>query len=89
MNGEEIKLGNENPLEELNKEIDESDQDEYMNLIHKFLRDAFKGRDHKMDFVYFLPSNSENYYKLTPKTFNEIADKKLIIPFLQKVSQCI
>ena len=73
---EEIKLENENPLEELNKEIDESDQDEYMNLIHKFLRDAFKGRDHKMDFVYFLPSNSENYYKLTPKTFNEIADKK-------------
>ena len=73
---EEIKLANENPLEELNKEIDESDQDEYMNLIHKFLRDAFKGRDHKMDFVYFLPSNSENYYKLTPKTFNEIADKK-------------
>ena len=75
-NEEDIKLGNENPLEELNKEIDESDQDEYMNLIHKFLRDAFKGRDHKMDFVYFLPSNSENYYKLTPKTFNEIADKK-------------
>ena len=73
---EEIKLSNENPLKELNKEIDESDQDEYMNLIHKFLRDAFKGRDHKMDFVYFLPSNSENYYKLTPKTFNEIADKK-------------
>ena len=74
---DEIKLENENPLEELNKEIDESDQDEYMNLIHKFLRDAFKGRDHKMDFVYFLPSNSENYYKLTPKTFNEIADKKI------------
>ena len=73
---EEMKLDNENPLEVLNKEIDESDQDEYMNLIHKFLRDAFKGRDHKMDFVYFLPSNSENYYKLTPKTFNEIADKK-------------
>ena len=73
---EEVKMENENPLEELNKEIDESDQDEYMNLIHKFLRDAFKGRDHKMDFVYFLPSNSENYYKLTPKTFNEIADKK-------------
>ena len=70
------KIEKENPLEELNKEIDESDQDEYMNLIHKFLRDAFKGRDHKMDFVYFLPSNNENYYKLTPKTFNDIADKK-------------
>ena len=70
------KIDKENPLEELNKEIDESDQDEYMNLIHKFLRDAFKGRDHKMDFVYFLPSNNENYYKLTPKTFNDIADKK-------------
>ena len=69
-------MAKENPLEELNKEIDESDQDEYMNLIHKFLRDAFKGRDHKMDFVYFLPSNNENYYKLTPKTFNDIADKK-------------
>ena len=73
---EQNKASNENPLEELNKEIDESDQDEYMNLIHKFLRDAFKGRDHKMDFVYFLPSNNENYYKLTPKTFNEIANKK-------------
>ena len=73
---EKINYENENPLEQLNKEIDESDQDEYMNLIHKFLRDAFKGRDHKMDFVYFLPSNNENYYKLTPKTFNDIADKK-------------
>ena len=73
---EEKKVIEENPLEELNKEIDESDQDEYMNLIHKFLRDAFKGRDHKMDFVYFLPSNTENYYKLTPKTFKEISDKK-------------
>ena len=51
---EQNKAANENPLEELNKEIDESDQDEYMNLIHKFLRDAFKGRDHKMDFVYFF-----------------------------------
>ena len=54
---EEIKLENENPLEELNKEIDESDQDEYLNLIRKLLRDAFKGRDHKMDFVYFRQKN--------------------------------
>ena len=66
----------ENPLEELHKEIDESDQDEYMNKIHKFIRDAFENRDHKMDFVYYLPSDKENYYELRPKEFKDISKEK-------------
>ena len=73
---EREKLLKENPLEELNKEIDESDQDQYMNTLHKFIRDAFKDRDHKMDFVYYLPSDKENYYELRPKDFQHVAKEK-------------
>ena len=73
---EDEKIDENNPLEQLAKEIDESDQDEYMNKIHKFIRDAFENRDHKMDFVYYLPSDKENYYELRPKEFKEIAKEK-------------
>ena len=48
---ERKKLLKENLLEELNNESDESDQNQYMNTLHKFIRDAFKERVHKMDFV--------------------------------------
>ena len=66
----------DNPLGDAIRSVDENDQDEYMNKIHKFIREAFENRDHKMDFVYYLPSNKENYYDLRPKDFNEIAKEK-------------
>jgi hypothetical protein len=47
-----------------------------MNKIHKFIRDAFENRDHKMDFVYYLPSDKENYYELRPKEFKDISKEK-------------
>jgi hypothetical protein len=42
----------DNPLGDAIRSVDENDQDEYMNKIHKFIREAFENRDHKMDFVY-------------------------------------
>ncbi|MCQ2815717.1 MAG: hypothetical protein MJ252_00475 [archaeon] len=55
---------------------EENEEDQFMNQIHQFIRKAFEERDSKMDFVYFLPSNNENFYDLRVKDFDKVVNKK-------------
>ena len=63
-----------NPIEE-KQEIDEEDKN--MDIINKFIREAFEGKDYRTNFVYYLPSGKENYYDLKQALFNDISKEKV------------
>lgn len=43
-----------------------------MDNINKFIREAFEGKDYRINFVYYLPSNKENFYELRQSTYSKI-----------------
>ena len=70
-----IKQADENFKEE--EEEKNQDDDKYMNNITKFIKEAFEGKDERKNFVYFLPSNKENYYDLKYSTYKQITNTKV------------
>lgn len=59
------------------KKDEQSDEYQYMNSINNFIKEAFEGKDYKINFVYYLPSNKENYYELRLTEFSLIAREKI------------
>jgi dynein heavy chain, axonemal len=53
------------------------DEDQYMDKINKFIKEAFEGKDYRINFVYYLPSGKENFYELKPTTFENINKEKV------------
>jgi len=60
-----------------NEDENEYDEDDYMDKINKFIKQAFQGKDYRINFVYYLPSGKENYYDLTPASFKKINQEKV------------
>lgn len=71
----EDKIKNDNNQTNENERI--ADEYQYMNSINNFIKEAFEGKDYKINFVYYLPSNKENYYELRLTEFSEIANQKV------------
>jgi len=46
-----------------------------MDNINKFIREAFEGKDYRINFVYYLPSNKENFYELRQATYSKICNE--------------
>jgi dynein heavy chain len=66
------------------KKEETSDEYQYMNSIQNFIKEAFEGKDYKINFVYYLPSNKENYYELRLTEFAHIAEQKVYYTLSQK-----
>lgn len=69
-------ISEENKTEEKKEEV-VSDEYQYMNSINNFIKEAFEGKDYRINFVYYLPSNKENYYELRLTEFSKIAKEKI------------
>ena len=60
-----------------------------MDNINKFIREAFEGKDYRVkikylfnkilqiNFVYYLPSNKENFYELRQATYSKISKEPI------------
>ncbi len=55
----------------------QDEEDKNMDIINKFIREAFEGKDYRTNFVYYLPSGKENYYDLKTADFNDISKEKI------------
>ena len=63
--------------EEDEQKIGQDEEDKNMDIINKFIREAFEGKDYRTNFVYYLPSGKENYYDLKTADFNDISKEKI------------
>ena len=64
-------------IPELEEKVDQDEEDKNMDIINKFIREAFEGKDYRTNFVYYLPSGKENYYDLKQADFNDISKEKI------------
>jgi len=67
----------EKKQEEDEQKMGQDEEDKNMDIINKFIREAFEGKDYRTNFVYYLPSGKENYYDLKTADFNDISKEKI------------
>ena len=73
----ENKEKNQEKNDENEEKPEMDEEDKNMDIINKFIREAFEGKDYRTNFVYYLPSGKENYYDLKQADFNDISKEKV------------